>query len=220
MPTVKSKPGRILVIEDDWDILEVLKLMLEYEGHQVTTAKHGKAALAAAAARPFDLVVMDISMPEMSGIEVAQALRANAKTADVYIVIHTGLDEPWVRDRFADYDVFLTKAANATALVDEIARLLDRPKGPRQTRAMVAATMFSSDDTLLAQRALRQAMGLGPDAIPAPAFVAGLASEIRQMRQIGHSDAEIAAIIGTAVGKDVPAALLFDVVKAVLPRLR
>ncbi|MEO7055737.1 MAG: response regulator, partial [Caldimonas sp.] len=108
----KPKPGRILVIEDDWDILEVLKLMLEGEDHEVVTAKHGRAALAAMASssRPFDLVLMDISMPEMSGIEVAQAMRANPKTADVRIVIHTALEEHWVRARFADYDLFLTKA--------------------------------------------------------------------------------------------------------------
>ena len=47
----KKAAARILVIEDDWDILEVLKLMLEYEGYQVVTAKHGRDALAAAARR-------------------------------------------------------------------------------------------------------------------------------------------------------------------------
>ncbi len=53
----KTKPGRILVVEDDWDILEVLKLMLEYEGHQVyhRQARPGRAR--PPAARPFDLRV-------------------------------------------------------------------------------------------------------------------------------------------------------------------
>ena len=45
------KPARILVIEDEGDILEVLKLLLEYEGHQVSTAKDGPTALAAARRR-------------------------------------------------------------------------------------------------------------------------------------------------------------------------
>ncbi|MEO8921815.1 MAG: response regulator, partial [Caldimonas sp.] len=60
-----AKPARILVMEDESDILEVLKLLLEYEGHHVVTARDGRAALAAAAAKSFDLVVMDISMPDM-----------------------------------------------------------------------------------------------------------------------------------------------------------
>ena len=157
----KAKPGRILVIEDDWDILEVLKLMLEGEGHQIVTAKHGRAGMAAATAanRPFDLVVMDISMPEMSGIEVAQALRANPKTAGVRIVIHTALDEHWVRARFPDYDLFLTKANDADVLLDEIARLLALPQGGRG--AAGPEPTFSASDVVQAQGALRIAMGSG-----------------------------------------------------------
>ncbi len=201
-----AKAGRILVIEDDWDILEVLKLLLEYEGHQVTIAKHGREALAtmASASRPFDLVVMDISMPEMSGIEVAQALRANPKTADVRIAIHTGLDERWVRERFADYDLFLTKAADADMLVDKIAALLAQPKVARQAAA-TPPSVFSVEDVALAQRALRSSMGLGQaeETLSQPAFLALLGDEIEQLRKIGKSDAEIAADIGAAVSKPI-----------------
>ena len=205
----KTKPGRILVIEDDWDILEVLKLMLEGEGHQVVTAKHGRAALAAtaAASKPFDLVVMDISMPEMSGIEVAQALRADAKTAGMRIAIHTGLDEHWVRARFVDYDLFLTKANDADVLLDEIAKLLAQPRPSRGAPA-AAEAMFSAEDSVQAQGALRAAMGIGPEALTLPAFLATLATEIEQLRRIGKSEGEIAGLIGQAIGKPVAAEAL------------
>jgi DNA-binding response OmpR family regulator len=202
-----NKTGRILVVEDDWDILEVLKLMLEYEGHQVTTAKHGRAALAAAAARPLDLVVLDISMPEMSGIDVARSLRAAAKTAEVYIVVHTGLDEHWVRERFADYDVFLTKAQDADVLVDEIATLLAQPR-PVRRGAAAQAEAFSSDDAEKARSALRAGMGLGPLSLSLAALVDMLGEEIGQLRRLGRSDIEIAALMSTALGRPVaPAAL-------------
>ena len=205
----RSKPGRILVIEDDWDILEVLKLMLEGEGHQVVTAKHGRAALAAtaAASKPFDLVVMDISMPEMSGIEVAQVLRADAKTAGVRIAIHTALDEHWVRARFVDYDLFLTKANDADVLLDEIARLLAQPRPSRGAPA-AAEAMFTAEDSVKAQGALRAAMGIGPEALALPAFLATLATEIEQLRRIGKSDGEIAGLVGQAIGKPVAAEAL------------
>ncbi len=207
----KPKPGRILVIEDDWDILEVLKLMLEGEDHQVVTAKHGREALAvvAASSRPFDVVVMDISMPEMSGIEVAQALRANPKTAGVRIVIHTALDEHWVRARFADYDLFLTKADDADVLLDEIARLLAQPAGQRGDPAPAAAS-FSAEDVAKAQAALRTAMGLGPESFALQAFVGLLGDEIGQLRRIGRSDADIAALLGDTLGRPVPVEALQD----------
>ncbi len=202
----KPKGGRILVVEDDWDILEVLKLMLEYEGHQVVTAKHGQAALAAAAAavKPFDLVVLDISMPGMSGIEVAQTLRAAAKTAELYIVIHTGLDEHWVRERFSDYDVFLTKAEDADVLVEEIAKLLAQPKQPgRRGADRAAEAAFSAEDLVRAQHALRASMGLAPEAFTVASFVAMLGGEIDQLRKIGRSDGDIAALLSTALGRPI-----------------
>ena len=207
----KAKPGRILVVEDDWDILEVLKLMLEYEGHHVTTAKHGRAALAAAAARSFDLVVLDISMPEMSGIEVGQALRAAEKTAEVYIVIHTGLDEHWVRERFADYDVFLTKAHDADILVKEIARLLAQPRvAGRRLAAAADAPSFSADEAAKAQRALRASMGLETKTLSLPALLKQLDDEIGQLRRLGRSNHEIAELLSSALGRAVSTQALED----------
>ena len=205
----KTKPatGRILIIEDDWDILEVLKLMLEDEGHQVVTATDGRDALAAVAAKRFDVVVMDISMPEMSGIEVAQALRANPKTADVQIAIHTGLQERWVKERFPDYDLFLTKAEDVSRLVAGIARLVAQPRVARNAPAQAAAA-FSAEDVMHAQHGLRQTMGLGPQAFDAAQFIGLLGDEIRQLKVIGKSPAEIAALISKAIGRELPAALM------------
>jgi len=207
----KTKPatGRVLIIEDDWDILEVLKLMLEDEGHQVVTATDGRDALAAAAAKRFDVVVMDISMPEMrmSGIEIAQALRADPKTADVQIAIHTGLQERWVKERFPDYDLFLTKAEDVSRLVAGIARLVAQPRVARNAPAQAAAA-FSAEDVMQAQLGLRQTMGLGPEAFGAAQFIGMLGDEIRQLRDIGKSPAEIAALISKAIGRELPAALL------------
>lgn len=200
---------RILIVEDDWAILEVLKLMLEDEGHAVVTAKHGREAVAIAAAKPFDLVLMDISMPEMSGIEVARILRGREQTADVLIAIHTGLDEHWVRERFSDYDLFLTKATDTDVLVQRIARLFAQPKATRAGRVTALAPQaYSSDDLVRARQALRDALGLGAETIDSPTFLAKLGDEISQLRRVGHSDAEIAALIGQAIERDFAPALL------------
>lgn len=201
----KARPGRILVIEDDWDILEVMKLMLEDQGHHVVTAEDGRAGLdlVNGASKPFDVVVMDISMPGMSGIEVAQALRSNPETADMRIAIHTALDERSVRERFADYDLFLTKAHDADVLPARIAALLATQKRvPGGPSPMAAA--FTGEEALRARQALRTSMGLGPLSYALPAFIALMSEEIGQLRGTGQSDKEIAASIGEAIGQPVP----------------
>ncbi len=206
---IKSKRHRILIAEDDWAVLEVLKLMLEHEGHVVVTAKNGREAVALATAKPFDMIVMDISMPEMSGIEVARTLRGDEETADILIAIHTGLDEHWVHERFSDYDLFLTKATDTDVLVDEIARLFAQPVTARQDRAATSTALsFSSEELLRAQQALRSEMGLGADALPGATFIAMLADEIDQLRRIEKTDVEIAALIGNAIDRDIPLGLL------------
>ena len=145
-------------------------------------------------------------MPEMSGIEVAQALRAAPKTADIYIVVHTGLDEHWVRERFADYDVFLTKAADAEALVEQIARLLAQPKaaGGRPVRSDDQA-QFSAADVVAAQTALRAALGLAPLALSTAALIDALHDEIDQLRRLGRSEDEIAGLLSTSLGRTLSA---------------
>lgn len=204
---IKSKRRRILIVEDDWAVLEVLKLMLEHEGHVVVTAQHGREAVAIAATKPFDMVLMDISMPEMSGIEVARTLRGREQTADILIGIHTGLDEHWVRERFSDYDLFLTKATDTDVLVDEIARLFAQPHATRPDRAAaLEEQVFTFDELMRAQQALRKEMGVASDDLPTAAFVAMLAEEIDQLHRVGKSDADIAALIGSAIDRDVAAA--------------
>jgi CheY-like chemotaxis protein len=201
----KTNRRRILIIEDDWAVLEVLKLMLEDDGHIVVTAGQGRQGLALASSKPFDLVVMDISMPGMNGIDVAQALRANAKTRDILIVIHTGLDEHWVRERFTDYDVFLTKATDTVVLVEKIGKLFEQPVTPRSRRAGAAHDdAFTMTEAIQAQQALRDAMSLGPETMTLAAMMGMLGDEIDQLRRLGEDDAKILQRIGDAIGRPLP----------------
>jgi len=198
--------GRILVVEDDGDILEVLKLMLEDEGYQIVTAEAGQDGLDAAFAKPFDMIVTDVSMPGMSGIEIGQALRANESTADIRIVFHTAVDKQWVEERFPDYDLFVAKADDTDRLVEEVAKLLLVPRAPRRVPA--AEPTYSAEDILRAQRALRSAIGLGAEAFPEPAFLGKLGGEIDQLRKIGKSGAEIEALISGAIGRPLSTAVV------------
>jgi CheY-like chemotaxis protein len=206
MSTSTAPHGRILIVEDDLDVLEVLKLMLEGEGHDVVPAKHGREALAAARAKPFDMIVMDVSMPEMSGIEVGQALRDDERTADIRIVLHTAVEKRWVEERFTDYDLFVAKADDTDRLVKDIARLLSAPRVPRGSERI--EPMYSPEEVLRAQCALRSAIGLGDQTFPEHTFIDMLGGEIEQLRKIGKTSDEIEALISGAIGRPLtPAAV-------------
>lgn len=66
--------ANVLVVEDDLSVLETTKIILEEAGHVVETAENGAEALTQLAAHRFDLVVTDILMPEMDGVELLQEL--------------------------------------------------------------------------------------------------------------------------------------------------
>lgn len=193
----KAKPGRVLVVEDETELLEVLKLVLEDEGHKVVGAKLGRAAVQAAAGGKFDVAILDISMPDMSGIEVAQALRADATTAGMRIAIHTGLGESWVRERFTDYDLFLPKVDDVDVLTAAIAKLVAMP--PHGTAERPEPT-FRFQDVERVERALREASGAKEAPLSLGRFAALLRDELGYAVGSGRSVADVAALIAKATG--------------------
>jgi DNA-binding NtrC family response regulator len=78
--------GRILVIDDDEDVLDALQFYLSRGGHQVVTAPSGEQALAALHEQEFDLVITDLRMPGMDGLATVEALRTVAPNVKVIVV--------------------------------------------------------------------------------------------------------------------------------------
>ncbi len=120
----KAAAPRILIVEDDAPLLEVLQYVLEDAGYRVVTAEDGAAALKAAAAGQVDLVLLDVGMAHMSGFDVARALRGNEATSGIAIAFHTGMDEDVVRSNCSDYDLFLPKADDVEVLLTSIESLV------------------------------------------------------------------------------------------------
>lgn len=77
----------VLVVEDEEDIVRLITFHLEKEGYRVTGAGNGREALELAHANPPDLVVLDIMLPEMDGLEVCRRLRSSKDTANVPILV-------------------------------------------------------------------------------------------------------------------------------------
>jgi CheY-like chemotaxis protein len=78
---------RVLLVDDDFAVLEITKLILEHEGFSVATASNGEDALAMAEAEPPDIVVTDFMMPLVNGAELARLMRASPSLAPIPIIM-------------------------------------------------------------------------------------------------------------------------------------
>jgi DNA-binding response OmpR family regulator len=110
--------GRILVVDDDPRLLHIVEMYLSIEGYDVVTAENGEDGLKEVeAARP-DLVILDIMMPGMDGIEACRRIRTNAETQSVPVVMFSALssDDDVERARLAGANHLITKPFNLVGL--------------------------------------------------------------------------------------------------------
>jgi len=121
---------RILVVDDEPDILSILVYQLSREGFRVSTAVNGQSAIAAAVADPPDLVVLDLMLPVVDGYEVLRTLRRDERTADVPILLLTARKEEEERVRGFEYgaDDYVTKPFSARELALRVKALLRRSR--------------------------------------------------------------------------------------------
>ena len=78
-------PKRVLVVEDERDLSELLAYNLRRAAYDVSVCFSGRQALETISAKPFDLILLDIMLPELSGTEIASRIRSNPATASVPI---------------------------------------------------------------------------------------------------------------------------------------
>ncbi len=123
-----AQPSRILIIDDNASNRDVLERRLAREGHQVTTAANGPSALELAVSEAFDLILLDLIMPEMSGFEVLRRLKAAEHTSDVPVIVISALDEldSVVRCIEAGAEDYLTKPFNPILLRARIGASLEK----------------------------------------------------------------------------------------------
>src|SRR5262245_57225291 len=86
-----ASPARILIVDDMPENLDILSGLLEPEGYHVETARDGQEAVERALAEPPDLILMDVSMPRLTGLEACRQLKGDPRTQLVPILLITGL---------------------------------------------------------------------------------------------------------------------------------
>ena len=119
---------KILVVDDEPDILEILSYNLRKEGFQVTTANNGEEAVAKAKEVKPTLIILDIMMPQMDGVEVCRAIRANKEFDDVLIAFLTAREEDYSQIAALDVggDDYITKPIKPRVLMSRVKALLRR----------------------------------------------------------------------------------------------
>jgi DNA-binding response OmpR family regulator len=146
--------GRVLVVEDDEEIADVLRRSLRNEGYDVRTSGDGVEALDAAAAFTPDLVVLDLGLPRLDGVEVCRRLRAEG---DVPILMLTARAETEDRVDGLDSgaDDYLVKPFERTELLARIRALLRR-RPPRGAASLQVGDLTLNPDTREVRRGERE----------------------------------------------------------------
>ena len=113
---------RILVAEDNAINQRLIQKLIENEGHRIALAKNGLEAVALAGSEPFDLIFMDVQMPELDGLEATRRIRASeTQHIPIYAMTAGALDRDRERCLAAGMDGYLSKPIDLKQLRDILA---------------------------------------------------------------------------------------------------
>jgi two-component system, OmpR family, alkaline phosphatase synthesis response regulator PhoP len=124
---MQSKPS-ILLVEDEENLHEALKMNLELEGYMVTSAFDGLQAMKAVQNEYFDLIIMDVMIPELDGFNVTQNIRLTNTEVPILILSAKGSSEDRVTGLRKGADDYLTKPFNLEELLLRVQKLIRKNK--------------------------------------------------------------------------------------------
>src|SRR5690349_14919129 len=135
------RAGRILIVDDEESLRRVLQVQLENRGHEISLAKNGLEVLALLADSPYDLVLTDLRMPGLSGLELLKRIRANHPGTEVILLTAFGTIENAVEAmqsgayhyvtkpvRFDELAIVVERALERSRMIEQIASLRDSLK--------------------------------------------------------------------------------------------
>ncbi len=119
--------AKILVVDDEPDVIRYFTAVLQENGHVTTTASDGLEALAKVREQPPELVLLDITMPNQSGVRVYREMKEDAKLKSIPVVIITGISHSFkqfisTRTQVPPPEGYLEKPVTPEALMEEVKR--------------------------------------------------------------------------------------------------
>ena len=151
-PTAPATPSRILVVDDDEVTLDFVELGLRYEGFDVTRALDGQEALRAVERRRMDLIVLDLNLPTVDGVEVCQRIRERDDTPIIMLTARADVDER-VAGLEAGADDYLPKPFKFKELLARIRAVMRRRVAPEQTQ-LAKIAVPGRDDKAVVRRVI------------------------------------------------------------------
>ncbi len=123
-------PGTVFIVEDDYDIAEVLRFNLEHKGYKVLWEENGENAYERIIKDVPDLLILDIALPGISGIEVCRYLKNNPKTKNIPIMILTAKIKKEDREASlaAGANAFITKPFTLKEVLNKVSKLIQKNK--------------------------------------------------------------------------------------------
>ncbi len=145
---MNKKDIKILLVDDEPDILEIVGYNLSSEGYQVITAENGVEAVKKAKKELPQLIILDVMMPEMDGIEACETIRKHPELKDVVITFLTarGEDYSQVAGFDAGADDYITKPIKPKVLVSKVKALLRRFKEEVKDTVKVGNLVINRDE--------------------------------------------------------------------------
>jgi len=140
----EARGETIMVVDDAPDTVRLIQFLMEREGYKVVTAYNGEDALRLAHSEKPDLVILDVMMPGMDGIEVCQRLREQPETADVPIIMLSALSQASdkVKGLKAGADDYVAKPVDRDEIVARVSVHLNRMRRLRQVQAPKRGKVF------------------------------------------------------------------------------
>jgi two-component system alkaline phosphatase synthesis response regulator PhoP len=150
-----NKPS-ILLVEDEENLHEALKLNLELEGYEVTSAMDGSAALRALQNEYFDLIILDVMLPEMDGITVTETVRISNNEVPILILSAKNSSADRVLGLKKGADDYLTKPFNLEELLLRVNKLINKNKKLQDKSSIGDSYKFGNNTVdFKAQEAIR-----------------------------------------------------------------
>lgn len=141
----EDRKTSILLVEDEENLHEALRLNLELEGFSVTSAYDGVSALNAVQGEYFDLIILDVMLPEMDGISVTETIRLNNNEVPILILSAKNSSADRVLGLKKGADDYLTKPFNLEELLLRVNKLIDKNKKLQDKTSIGDTYMFGGN---------------------------------------------------------------------------
>ncbi len=157
-PSQEKPQLKVLVIDDEDNIIELIRLGLRYEGFEVEVASDGEGGLVKDQRISPDLIILDVMLPDVDGLEVCRRLRSNPTTSDIPVLMLTAKDE--VSDRIIGLqtgaDDYLTKPFDFYELLERIKAILRRQNRAKSAQSSDEAGQILTFGDLIMNTSTRE----------------------------------------------------------------